>query len=55
MTYLPQKFWQEILWALKTKVDASVFRFDCVMEKEPLTTMSSILESRMEREQTQIT
>ncbi|MGN6670622.1 MAG: hypothetical protein ACTHJ4_03715, partial [Candidatus Nucleicultricaceae bacterium] len=50
MTYLPQKFWQEILWAIKTAVDASVFRFDCVMEKELLTTMPSILESRMVRE-----
>lgn len=55
MTYLPQKFWQEILWALKTAVDASVFRFDCVMEQESLTTMPNILESRMESERTLIT
>lgn len=55
MTYLPQKFWQEILWAIRTKVDASVFRFDCVMEKDPLAAIPSILESRMKRENTQIT
>lgn len=55
MTYLPQKFWQEILWAIRTEVDASVYRFECVMEQEFLTNVPSILENRIEREHTQIT
>ncbi|KAB2836392.1 MAG: hypothetical protein F9K49_01950 [Caedimonadaceae bacterium] len=55
MTYLPQKFWQEILWAIKTKVDASVFRFDCVMEQGFLDTMPLILDRKMERRNTEIT
>jgi hypothetical protein len=55
MTYLPQKFWQEILWAIRTEVDASVYRFECVMEQGFLTNVPSILENRMAREHTQIT
>lgn len=55
MTYLPQKFWQEILWAIKTKLDASVFRFDCVMEQESLPAMPLILDRKMERRNTEIT